>query len=150
MICSKFGNSTSNISQSKTCITLKYTLFVLVSIIVNLFSQLVMLAIYSGPLSLFLAMCVGAGTGLIIKYNLDKRWVFYHQTNNKNHNAQAFILYVLFGGLITSLFFISEIALDLIVNNPYAKFLGALIGLVIGYIAKYQLDKRYIFTRNSL
>lgn len=80
---------------------------------------------------------------------LDKRWIFYHQSASKSDDARIFLLYVFFGGLITSVFFVAEIAFDYYFASPWAKYLGATVGLGIGYTTKYHFDKRYVFIEQT-
>jgi len=49
------------------------------------------------------------------------------------------------GVFTTAIFWSFELIFDSIFNHQYAKYLGALIGLTIGYIIKYNLDKRFVF-----
>ena len=49
-------------------------------------------------------------------------------------------------GVFTTLIFWGfEITFDYIFNNENAKYAGAVIGLSIGYIVKYLLDKKFVF-----
>jgi hypothetical protein len=34
---------------------------------------------------------------------------------------------------------------DYLINHESAKYVGAVIGLTIGYVSKYFLDKKYVF-----
>jgi len=45
----------------------------------------------------------------------------------------------------TIIFWGTEIGFDVIFDNDNAKYLGAVIGLSIGYIVKYFLDKKFVF-----
>jgi len=49
------------------------------------------------------------------------------------------------GVFTTIIFWGTEIAFDILFQDPNAKYLGAVIGLSIGYVIKYFLDKRYVF-----
>lgn len=49
-------------------------------------------------------------------------------------------------GLVTTLlFWITEYTFDLWFATKTMRYVGAVIGLSIGYVAKYQLDKKYVF-----
>jgi putative flippase GtrA len=98
---------------------------------------------------LYLAMIIGTGAGLVTSTCLDKRWIFYHQSASKSDDARIFLLYVFFGGLITSVFYVAEIAFDYYFASPWAKYLGATVGLGIGYTTKYHFDKRYVFIEQT-
>ena len=58
-------------------LALKYTLFAVISTVINLLFQYSCFQIYSGFASLYIAMFVGTIAGLITKYILDKKWIFY-------------------------------------------------------------------------
>ena len=50
----------------------------------------------------------------------------------------------------TIIFWGTEIAFDTLFQDPNAKYLGAVIGLSIGYIIKYFLDKKYVFIHKKV
>jgi len=131
-------------------IAVKYTFFSVIAIFVNLSSQYISFQVYNGAASLYVAILAGTLVGLVCKYTLDKKYIFYHETKSNKDNMSKFILYSLTGALITSVFWISEIIFDRLFEQDYAKYLGALIGLIIGYTTKYFLDKKYIFKQAIL
>ena len=90
-------------------------------------------------------MFVGTLAGLVAKYILDKKFIFYHEVKNKKDDAKKFALYSLMGVFTTIIFWGTEIAFDALSQDHNAKYLGAVIGLSIGYIIKYFLDKKYVF-----
>ena len=53
------------------------------------------------------------------------------------------------GIFTTIIFWGTEIAFDVIFKSAGAKYIGAIIGLGIGYIIKYFLDKKYVFIHNT-
>jgi len=129
-------------------IAIKYIFFSAISTIFNLFFQYISFLIYMDSFSLYIAMFVGTLAGLISKYFLDKKYIFYHTTNNKSENAKTFMLYALMGLFTTIVFWGIEIGFDTIFEHEYAKYIGATIGLSIGYIIKYFLDKKYVFKKD--
>jgi len=131
-------------------IAVKYALFALISTIFNLSFQYLSLLIYSGSARLYLAMFAGTSSGLISKYILDKNYIFYHENENKTQDIKTFILYTFTGGFTTIIFWGAEIGFDAFFGNESAKYIGATIGLGIGYILKYLLDKRYVFKKRYL
>jgi len=126
-------------------IAIKYTLFAIISTLVNLLFQYMSFAIYSDFMALYLAMFVGTLAGLAIKYVLDKKFIFYHIPKDKKDDAKKFVLYSFMGVFTTIIFWGTEIAFDTLSQDPNAKYLGAVIGLSIGYVIKYFLDKKYVF-----
>jgi putative flippase GtrA len=126
-------------------IAIKYTIFAAISTLFNLLFQYFTFLIYEGLSSLYIAMFIGTLAGLVTKYILDKKFIFYHEVENKKDDAKKFALYSLMGVFTTIIFWGTEIAFDTLSQNPNAKYLGAVIGLSIGYVIKYFLDKKYVF-----
>jgi len=125
-------------------IAVRYILFALFSTGVNLFFQYLSFLTYSGKFSLYIAMFVGTLSGLVVKYILDKKYIFYHETSSKKEDGKNFILYSFMGVFTTLIFWIFEIGFEYMWQM---KYLGAVIGLGIGYFVKYHLDKKYVFRK---
>ncbi len=126
-------------------LAIKYSIFALISTIFNLLFQYVSFEIYDGIASLYVAMFVGTLAGLVAKYILDKKFIFYHTPKDKKDDAKKFVLYSLMGVFTTIIFWGTEIAFDRLLTILNAKYIGAIIGLSIGYVIKYFLDKRFVF-----
>ena len=126
-------------------IAIRYVLFAIISTIVNLAFQYFSFALHSGFLALYLAMFVGTLAGLILKYILDKKYIFFHTPKSKKDDGKKFMLYSLMGVFTTFIFWGFEIGFDYAFDNENAKYFGAVIGLSIGYIVKYFLDKKFVF-----
>ena len=126
-------------------IALRYAIFALLSTIVNIAFQYLSFLIYEGFLSLYLAMFVGTLAGLVLKYILDKKYIFFHTPKSKKDDRKKFMLYSLMGVFTTFIFWGFEIVFDHIYESQNAKYVGAIIGLSIGYVVKYFLDKKFVF-----
>lgn len=129
---------------------LRYTAFAVVATIANLAGQRVVLQF--GDSGGYFAAAVGAGTivGLVIKYVLDKRWIFYDvETGVKNH-SRKFSLYTAMGLITTAIFWGTETAFWLIWQTDMMRELGAILGLSVGYVVKYNLDRRFVFSDRQL
>ena len=113
------------------------------AIIVNLLTQWLNLALYRGPLALPLAMACGTATGLVVKYLLDKVWIFRHRRFGLEVQMREFTGYALTGVATTALFWGCELICNAI--DPAWRFAGAAMGLTAGYALKYRLDRRYVF-----
>ncbi|MFP4362651.1 MAG: GtrA family protein [Spirochaetia bacterium] len=131
-------------------LAVKYTIFALTAMGINLATQKAVLFIYSGSLSLYLAIIAGTGTGLIVKYMLDKRFIFYYKTSGHAENVSRFFLYSFMGVFTTLIFWFSELSAHFIFQTDYAKYIGGALGLTIGYITKYFLDKRFVFIKKEV
>ena len=126
-------------------LVIKYAAFAGVAMLANLATQ--RLVLHGAQTGSHFALGVGAGTlvGLLIKYVLDKRWIFYDlETGAKNH-SRKFTLYLAMGLVTTGLFWGTETAFWLIWQTDRLRELGALVGLSIGYFIKYNLDRRFVF-----
>lgn len=94
-------------------------------------------------------MIFGTGAGLLTKYILDKRYIFSFKAKNLAHESGTFALYMLMGLLTTAFFWAFEFGFHVIFKNSSMRYVGAFIGLSIGYAVKYQLDKRFVFNKNK-
>lgn len=123
----------------------KYILFAAISTLFNLLFQYLSFLAYTGFGSLYFAMIFGTLAGLVAKYILDKKYIFYHTPFDRTDDARKFAIYSFMGIFTTIIFWGTEIMFDTAFESPYAKYIGAIMGLTIGYIIKYGLDKKYVF-----
>lgn len=126
-------------------IALWYALFALFSTAVNIAFQYLSFLVYSGYLSLYIAMFAGTVAGLVLKYILDKKYIFFHKPKSKKDDGKKFFLYSLMGVFTTFIFWGFEIGFDYMFDSQNAKYIGAVVGLSIGYVVKYFLDKKFVF-----
>jgi len=126
-------------------LAVKYAIFAGIATAANIGTQYLAMRSYTGTFSLYAAMAAGTLAGLVIKYILDKRFIFYHQTAGAKDDLFKFIVYTLMGVFTTVIFWGSELLFNHLFSFPEAKYLGAVVGLTIGYITKYNLDKRFVF-----
>lgn len=136
--------------MSTAGLVLRYGGFAVLATLVNLGMQrLVLLAGESGPV---FAAAVSAGTlaGLVVKYLLDKRWIFDDRSTGLASHGRRFTLYTAMGIVTTAMFWGFETAFWLTWKTDAMRELGAVIGLAIGYIAKYRLDRRFVFRPAAL
>ncbi|WP_291323388.1 GtrA family protein [Desulfonatronospira sp.] len=124
---------------------LLYALFALAAILVNLGTQLVCFTLYHGPLELYLALACGTLTGLLTKYILDKKYIFWYIAADFCDDTKKFILYSCMGTMTTLIFWATEIGFYHLFDFQHAKYVGGALGLTIGYILKYRLDKKWVF-----
>jgi putative flippase GtrA len=126
-------------------LTLTYSLLAAIATVINIAAQELSINLYSGPWAVGVAIFFGTGVGLVVKYVLDKKYIFNFRAQNKAHDGKTFILYTLMGVVTTAIFWGFEFGFDAIFNDKQWRYLGGIIGLAIGYYAKYQLDKRFVF-----
>lgn len=131
-------------------LVLRYAAFAMVATIANLATQRVVLQF--GETGIHFAGAVGAGTivGLIIKYVLDKRWIFHDVATGVKNHSRRFSLYTAMGLITTAIFWGTETAFWLIWQTDMMRELGAILGLSVGYVVKYNLDRRFVFTDRQL
>lgn len=125
-------------------LALLYALFCAVAIVVNIGSQ--DLALWFWPSGIWFSIFVGTGTGLVVKYVLDKRFIFRFKPQNVGHDGRTFVLYTLMGLVTTAIFWGFEYGFWRGFGTAQMRYLGGVIGLVIGYLAKYHLDKKFVFS----
>lgn len=123
----------------------RYILFAFLATLVNLGVQKLSFFLYQGPYSLFIAMIAGTGSGFVLKYLLDKFFVFKYTAQNKAEEAKTVFLYGLMAIVTTLIFWGTELAFDWAIAADWGKYLGAVIGLTAGYIIKYYLDSKFVF-----
>lgn len=122
-----------------------YALLAAIATAINIFAQALLVWLYSGFASIALSMVAGTGAGLIVKYVLDKRYIFRFKAENVAHDGRLFMLYSLMGVFTTVIFWGTELAFHFAFQSAELRYLGGIIGLAIGYLTKYELDKRFVF-----
>lgn len=131
--------------MTRRVLVVRYVAFAVVAVAVNLAVQ--RLVLLGGDTAVWFTLALGAGTlaGLVVKYALDKRWIFYDTTRGTAAQGRQFGLYALMGAVTTVIFWVTETAFWIIWGTEFARELGAVIGLTVGYVTKYQLDRRFVF-----
>jgi putative flippase GtrA len=128
-----------------TKLAFNYVLFALISTLVNLSTQVPFFWLFEGPWVLYVALFFGTLTGLLTKYVLDKKWIFSYQSTSKKDEAHKFGLYSLMGVFTTVIFWGTEMFFYHVFSFTGSQYVGGALGLMIGYVVKYQLDKRFVF-----
>lgn len=126
-------------------IALLYGAFAILAVLANLGVQRLILSFGSGLLLFASALFAGTLIGLLVKYLLDKRWIFHDHRQGLRHHGQKFTLYSAMGLVTTAIFWGMESSFWLVWKTDQMRELGAVIGLVIGYLVKYRLDRRFVF-----
>lgn len=129
----------------------RYVLFAVAATLANLLVQRVVLlagiflplpqgGIYAG------ALVAGTMAGLLLKYILDKKWVFEDRSTGIEEHGRRFPLYALMGVATTTIFWGMETMFWWAFHTTTARELGGILGLSIGYFIKYRLDRRFVFS----
>ena len=127
-------------------IVARYVLFAIVSTIANLATQEAAVRL-AAPLTV--SILAGTAAGFAVKYVLDKRWVFYDAYTTHTQEVQKVALYGLFSVATTLVFWTFEVTFWALWRTDLAKYVGAVLGLAIGYAAKFALDRTYVFRPGS-
>lgn len=131
--------------MSLKTLIIRYSIFAIIATVANLLTQRLVLAF--GTSALYFAGAVTAGTlvGLVVKYILDKRWIFFDKSSGVRAHGEKFTLYTAMGIITTATFWGFETAFWIIWQSDLMREIGAVMGLTIGYVVKYNLDKRFVF-----
>lgn len=124
---------------------LRYVLFAVIATAVNLLTQRLSLWAYDGAASLMIAIIAGTAAGLILKYLLDKYYVFNDARSDLAVHGRQFALYTAMGLITTVIFWATEYSFWLIWQTHMMREIGAILGLGVGYVTKYHLDRRFVF-----
>jgi len=126
-------------------IAILYAIFAAIATAVNLMSQATVIWLYGGPHAIEISILVGTAAGLPVKYVLEKQHIFEFPTVDLMHDGKLFVIYSFTGVFTTALFWGIEYVFHLLFSTDAMRYLGGAIGLTLGYVLKYRLDKRYVF-----
>lgn len=126
----------------------RYVLFAAVATVANLAAQEIVVRL--APVApLVLSIAAGTIVGFAVKYILDKKWIFNDPFTSHRDEARKISLYGLFSVFTTLVFWGFEVAFWTIWRTDLAKYTGAVLGLAIGYTAKFALDQTFVFRERS-
>ncbi|MCQ0090449.1 GtrA family protein [Roseovarius sp. M141] len=131
-------------------LVLRYAAFALLATVANLAAQRLVLAGGGTPSWFIAAIGIGTIVGLVVKYALDKRWIFDDRSTGVKAHGKKFSLYTAMGLITTGIFWGTETAFWLVWQTDLMRELGAVLGLSVGYVVKYNLDRRFVFAGAKL
>ena len=126
-------------------LAIRYAILAAIATVANIASQEGALHLYQGLYQIEVSIIVGTAVGLVVKYILDKRYIFRFKARNRQQDSRIFILYTVMGLLTTVIFWGFEWAFQTLYETKEMRYLGGVMGLALGYLTKYQLDKRFVF-----
>lgn len=135
--------------KSVTSIAGLYATFAVIATAANLGTQALVVWTYGGAYAVEVSILLGTAVGLPIKYVLEKRYVFEFRSNDLAHDGRLFFLYSIMGVGTTLLFWGVEYAFHWLFGTDAMRYLGGAIGLTLGYVIKYRLDKRFVFVSKA-
>ena len=127
-----------------------YALVALIAIFVNVGCQALVIWIYKGVFAVQLSVLIGTAAGLPVKYVLEKRHIFGFVSKSLVHDGQVFMIYTFMGVFTTGLFWAIEYGFHVAFETDAMRYVGGAVGLTIGNIIKYHLDKRYVFRKAAV
>jgi len=128
----------------------KYAAFAGVATGCNLGTQRLTDHLYRGSLAVYVSLFVGTLVGLVVKYLLDRNFIFYDRTSGMVRRGWQIVRYALTGVLTTAVFWGFELGAFHLFHTQVARYLGGAVGLALGYWLKYQLDKRLVFQQQTV
>lgn len=133
--------------MSLRALILRYAAFAVLATLANLGTQRAVLALDASARGFALAVVAGTAVGLVLKYILDKRWIFFDTATGARAHGRKFSLYTAMGLVTTAIFWGMETAASALWGTDLAREAGAVLGLAIGYVVKFHLDRRFVFGR---
>lgn len=124
-----------------------YLVFAVVATACNFAAQAVVVRLWPGALAVPASVLAGTLAGLVVKYVLDKRYIFRFETTGLGHDGRLFVLYGAMSIVTTIVFWSSEFAFGAVFGTEPMRYVGGAIGLLVGYVVKYQLDRRFVFAQ---
>ena len=135
-------------SLSAQAILTRYVLFAVIAGLVNIATQeLVVRGVPSE--TIILSVLSGTAVGFLVKYLLDKHWVFFDGYHGHVAEVRKIVVYGAFSVVTTLLFWATELSFWSVFQTSEAKYAGAVLGLSLGNWIKYLLDKHYVFGARS-
>jgi putative flippase GtrA len=113
---------------------------------INLSVQWGILSVDTSGRGLAAALLAGTACGLVAKYVLDKHLVFEASAVGPVSEARRFSLYTATGVVTTALFWAVEAAAHAVFGSAAAVTFGGAVGLALGYVLKFALDRRFVFS----
>jgi putative flippase GtrA len=136
-------------AEKKVTIVLLYIIFAAISTLINIGSQILSMWFYDGPYAVEASILIGTGTGLPLRYILEKRYIFSFRADDIRHDSRLFLLYSFMALFTTAIFWGTEYTFHLNFKSELMRYLGGVIGLSIGFYIKYWLDRKYVFVRQN-
>ncbi|MFM7026312.1 MAG: GtrA family protein [Limnohabitans sp.] len=133
------------VDEKVTRIAVLYGLIALLATAVNIGVQAAVVHLYQGGGYLQLSVLAGTAVGLPIKYMLEKKFIFLFTADSIAHDTRLFVIYSFLGIFTTALFWGIEYLFHVVFGTDAMRYTGAAIGLTLGYVIKYHMDKHWVF-----
>jgi putative flippase GtrA len=130
-------------------IALLYSAIALLATVVNIGCQALVVHFYQGEGYLPISVLAGTAAGLPIKYVLEKKFIFLFTANDLGHDTRLFVIYSFLGVFTTALFWGIEYLFHVWFGTDVMRYVGAVLGLTLGYTIKYHMDKHWVFRQEA-
>ncbi len=131
--------------KAKLRLVSTYVLIAGFAALINIGSQMAVVALYKGPYYIHISIAAGLIVALPVKYVLEKYYVFSFESRDLGHDTRLFAAYTALGASTTLVFLATEYAFHYLFDTDAMRYLGAALGLALGHYLKYHLDKRFVF-----
>jgi len=125
---------------------IRYVLFAILAGLANLAAQEAVVRL-APMLPLMMAILVGTGVGFVSKYVLDKKWIFLDRYEGHGTEARKVFIYGVSSVGTTLLFWATELMFWHATGTVEGKYAGAVLGLALGNLIKYRLDRHFVFNK---
>ncbi|MEJ7745159.1 MAG: GtrA family protein [Luteimonas sp.] len=126
-----------------------YSLFAGIAMLINLATQATVVHWYAGAYAIPLSVLAGTISGVSVKYVLDKNYIFRKSYSRIDRHIRSASLYLVASVATTLIFWGVEAAFHFAFGSAEMRYLGGAIGLTLGYILKFHLDKKFAFGGDS-
>jgi putative flippase GtrA len=133
----------------RAALVMRYVAFAIVATIINLAVQRLVLNLSGTVAAFYVALFAGTMAALVVKYALDKRWIFADRSSGIAAHSRKLSIYTTMGVVTTAIFWGTEALFWFHWQSHAAREMGAILGLALGYAVKYRLDRRFVFAKSS-
>jgi putative flippase GtrA len=128
-------------------IFVRYVLFAIFAGLANLATQEAAVRLLPPLAPIMLSVLAGTAVGFVVKYILDKHYIFLDGYDGHIAELRKVALYAAFSVATTAVFWGIELSFWYAWNTAAAKYAGAVLGLSLGNWLKYLLDRAWVFRR---
>jgi hypothetical protein len=129
-------------------IFVRYVLFAVMAGFANLATQEAVVQFLPARAPIMLSVLAGTAVGFVVKYILDKYYIFIDGYDGHIAEIYKVALYAGFSVATTMVFWGIELSFWYVWNTAEAKYAGAVLGLSIGNWLKYLLDRAWVFRKD--
>jgi putative flippase GtrA len=115
--------------------------------IANLATQALSLQLWPA-IPLMLSILAGTAVGFALKYVFDKLYIFDDGYAGAAAEAKKVSLYAAMSVITTLIFWGTEAGFWYASHSHGWKYVGGALGLAIGNLVKYRLDRRFVFNQS--